>query len=56
MRFTNSTSALYWRKANEGKYVAIDIETGDYEMDTDELAASDRLVARLPGAQIWLNK
>jgi hypothetical protein len=43
-------------KGNEGKYVAIDIETGDYEMDSDELGASDRLVARLPGAQIWLRQ
>ena len=39
---------------NEGKYVAIDIESGDYEMDADEIAASDRLIARKPDAQIWL--
>ncbi len=37
-----------------GKYVAIDIETGAYEIDADELAASDRLLARYPDAQIWL--
>ena len=30
---------------NEGKFVAIDIETGAYEVDADELAASDRLLA-----------
>ena len=41
-------------KGNEGKYVAIDIESGDYEMDADEIAASDRLLARKPDAQIWL--
>jgi len=41
---------------NEGKYVAIDIETGAYEVDADELAASDRLLARLPEAQIWLRQ
>jgi len=34
--------------------VAIDIETGAYELDADELAASDRLLARIPNAQIWL--
>jgi hypothetical protein len=39
---------------NEGKYVAIDIETGTYEIDADELAASDRLLARVPSAQTWL--
>jgi hypothetical protein len=41
-------------KGNEGKYVAIDIESGEYEMDADEIAASDRLLARKPNAQIWL--
>lgn len=41
---------------NEGKFVAIDIETAAYEMDADELAASDRLIARVPGAQIWLKR
>lgn len=41
-------------KGNEGKYVAIDIESGDYEMDADEIVASDRLLARKPNAQIWL--
>ena len=32
-----------------GKFVAIDIVTGDYEMDEDDDAASDRLLARHPG-------
>lgn len=41
---------------NEGKFVAIDLETGAYEVDGDELAASDRLLARLPNAQIWLRR
>lgn len=39
---------------DEGKFVLIDIETGDYEMDADELAASDRLLVRHPNAQVWL--
>jgi len=41
-------------KGNEGKYVAIDIESGEYEVDADEIVASDRLLAREPDAQIWL--
>ena len=41
---------------NEGRFVAIDIETGTYEVDADELAASDRLLARVPNAQIWLRR
>ena len=42
-------------KDNEGKFVAIEIETGVYEVDSDELAASDRLLKRFPNAQIWLS-
>lgn len=38
----------------KGKFLAIDIETGAYEIATDELAACDRLRARLPEAQIWM--
>jgi hypothetical protein len=41
---------------HKGQFVAIDIETGAYEVDADELAASDRLVARIPDAQIWLHR
>ena len=39
---------------DEGKFVLIDIETGAYEIDEDELAASDRLLARFPTAQVWM--
>ena len=36
-------------EGNEGKFVAIDIETGAYEVDADELAASDPLTCPRPG-------
>jgi len=39
---------------NEGKFVAIDIETGAYEIDSDDYTATERLLAREPDAQIWL--
>jgi hypothetical protein len=38
---------------DDGKFVAIDIETGAYEIDVDEIAASDRLLARNAEARIW---
>lgn len=38
---------------NKGKIVAIDIETGAYEVGPDVLTATDRLIARVPDAQIW---
>jgi hypothetical protein len=39
--------------ADDGKFVAVDIETGVYEIDEDQLAAGKRLRARLPDAQTW---
>ena len=37
---------------DQGKFAAVNIETGAYEVDVDELAACDKLTARLPEAQI----
>jgi hypothetical protein len=39
---------------DEGRFVAIDIESGAFEVDADELKAGKRLRARLPEAQIWM--
>jgi len=39
---------------DNGKFVAVDIETGTYEVDADEYEACERLSARIPSAQIWL--
>ncbi|HJT76785.1 MAG TPA: hypothetical protein VJ739_06245 [Gemmataceae bacterium] len=39
---------------DDGKFAAIDIDSGTYELDVDELAACDKLRARVPDAQIWL--
>lgn len=39
--------------SNFGKIVAIDIETGAFEVADDTLVASDRLLARCPDAQTW---
>ena len=41
---------------NEGKFVVIDIDTGVYDIDEDELAASDRLLARHSDAQLWVTR
>ena len=42
------------RTEDDGKFAAIDIESGLYEIDADELDAGDRLCARIPEAQIWM--
>jgi hypothetical protein len=41
---------------NPRHFLAIDIETGAYEIDESEMAACARLRSRLPDAQIWLRK
>jgi len=63
LEFARRGEAIYERDirpsveaTNKGKFVAIDIESGAYEINTDEMAASDRLLARVPGAQIWLKR
>lgn len=40
--------------ADEDKFIAIDIETGEYELDRNEMKAVGRLRKRLPDPQIWL--
>jgi hypothetical protein len=39
---------------NHGKIVAIDIETGAYEVADEILTSTDRLFERFPDAQPWL--
>ncbi|MBY0230001.1 MAG: hypothetical protein K2W96_12025 [Gemmataceae bacterium] len=36
------------------KYVAVDMDTGEYEVDEDDYQASMRLLARLPQARAYL--
>jgi hypothetical protein len=38
---------------DEGKFLVLDVESGDYEIDTDDLVASDRLLARHPNAELY---
>ena len=41
-------------EGNHGKIVAIDIETGAFEVADEILAATGRLFERLPDAQPWI--
>jgi hypothetical protein len=41
-------------EANHGKIVAIDLESGAFEVDASEIAACDRLETSHPDAQIWM--
>ena len=59
--FAKRGDALYDREVRPrvetdhmGEFVAIDIESGDWELSPDALDACDRLIARRPDSQIWL--
>ncbi len=39
---------------DDGKFAAVDIESGAFEIDGDDFAATERLLSRCPNAQIWL--
>jgi hypothetical protein len=39
---------------DRGKFLAIDIETGEYEISRSEMRAGDKLHRRVPGAQVWM--
>ncbi len=39
-----------------GKFVLMDIDSEDFEIDWDEIAASDRLLARNPDARVWFTR
>lgn len=38
---------------NKGKFVVIDIETGEYEVDEDDLQATKRALAKRPEAVLY---
>jgi hypothetical protein len=55
--------ALYEREVlptvtdgDAGRYVAIDVDTGAFAVDADQLAAADPVLARNPSAQIWFRR
>lgn len=38
---------------NQGRIVALDVDSGAFELADDTLTAADRLMQRVPQAQIW---
>jgi hypothetical protein len=41
---------------NAREFVAYDLDSGEFEVDADELAAADRLRRRLAEARVWLRR
>jgi len=44
------------RSEDDGKFVAIDLNSGDYELDEDDYTAVMRLRARQAAAEVWLGQ
>ena len=44
------------RPEDDNEFVAIDVGSGDYEIDEDDYAAVSRLRARRPSAEVWLER
>jgi hypothetical protein len=44
----------FLRPEDDGKFVAVDVVSGAYEIDSDDYAAVTRLRARVPAADVWL--
>ena len=44
------------KSSDKGLFVAIDIDSGESEIDVDELAACKRLEARFPNSQTWVER
>ena len=41
---------------DRGKFVAIDVHTGEYELAKDDCTAVTKLLERLPTADVWLER
>ncbi len=39
--------------ANKGKYLVVDIDTGDYAIADEDLVATDRLLSKRPNATVY---
>ena len=44
------------RETAKGDFVVIDIHSGDFEVDSDDLAATMRLMKRRPDAITWAER
>ncbi len=49
-----STVRQQLKATDDGKFAAVDIETGEFAIDADELKAGNKLRKRIPDAQIWM--
>jgi hypothetical protein len=44
------------RPEDDGKFIAIDVDSAAFEIDADDFAATERLLHRQPHARMWLSR
>jgi hypothetical protein len=49
-------AATSLRPEDDGKFIAIDVNSSAYEIDADDYTATDRLIGRRPDAAMWLGR
>jgi hypothetical protein len=49
-------AATRLRPEDDGKFIAIDIDSGAFEVDPDDFSATERLLHRQPNARMWLGR
>ena len=45
---------LGFRPEDDGKFIAIDVNSSAYEIDANDFTATERLLGREPNARMWL--
>ena len=53
-RIFERLAAQGWRPGDDGKFVAIDVNSEDFEVDSNDFMATERLRKRHPNARMWL--
>jgi hypothetical protein len=49
-------AATKLRPEDDGKFIAIDVNSGAFEVDADDFTATERLLRRQPNARMWLGR
>lgn len=52
----NQLAATRLRPEDDGKFIAIDIDSASFDIDADDFTATERLLRRHPNARMWLGR
>ena len=55
-RIFDRLAATGLRTEDDGKFIAIDVNSAAFEVDADDFTATERLLRRYPNARMWLGR